>query len=167
MQVFLVSAPPEMPALCGHFCFCLILLLADQATFSPPLRLSEWAADFHLRLHGFLDNGWLAFGFRPVFSGCLAKFFKIVLSTVRDIFRWPSFPSRSPAAGPAWSSHSRQTHCNTLWERVHPRTPAKPVPFTTKLAKLEHTKKQCKCFEFCNGAVVSPRLNYCLNGAGN
>lgn len=67
MQVFLVSAPPKMPALCGYFCFCHILLLADQATFGPPLRLSEWLAAFHFRLHGFQDNGWLAFGFRPVF----------------------------------------------------------------------------------------------------
>lgn len=57
MQVFLVSAPPKMPALCGHFCFFLNLLLFDQATFGPAFWPSEWLAAFHFRLHGFQDNG--------------------------------------------------------------------------------------------------------------
>ena len=87
MQVFLISAPQKMPALRGHFCFCLTVLLAAQATFSPPLRLSAWFGAFHFRFHRFQDNGCLAFGFRPVLSGCLANFFKIVLSPVRDMNR--------------------------------------------------------------------------------
>lgn len=87
MQVFLISAPQKMPALRGHFCFCLTVLLAAQATFSPPLRLSAWFGAFHFRFHRFQDNGCLAFGFRPVLSGCLANFFKIVFSPVRDIFQ--------------------------------------------------------------------------------
>lgn len=57
MQVFLRSAPPKMPALCGHFCFFRFLLLADQATFSPASGPSEQSAVFHFQLYGFQDNG--------------------------------------------------------------------------------------------------------------
>jgi len=46
-----------MPALCGHFCFFLNLLLVDQATFGPEFWPNEWLAAFHFRLHGFQDNG--------------------------------------------------------------------------------------------------------------
>jgi len=31
---------------------------------------------FHFRLHEFQDNGWVPFGFRPVFSGRFGEIFK-------------------------------------------------------------------------------------------
>ena len=145
MQVFLLLALPKCPPCAGIFVFCINLLLVDQTTFGPAFWPSEWLAAFHFRLHGFLDNRCLAFGFGPVFSGCLANFFKIVLSPVRDIS--DGLPGH----------HSQQTFRNTLWERVHPRTPAKPVPFTEAVINYKGTRFQRRHSELRRRATARSR----------